>query len=214
MIEEFLNIFMSGDNLILTLIFYTIVIALYSIFVYYFYRFLARRDIIRLNLNQYNNYRNEGVVKFFAGLFYVIEYIILLPIVTFMWFGFLAVLLLVLSSELDIYTVLLISAALVSAVRITSYIREDLSRDLAKMLPFSLVSIAITSGVAFFSAESLTARIGEIPGLVGSLPHYLVFIVGVELIMRIVGFLFSAMGIAKRIKEESTVMEQSTDAIQ
>jgi len=34
--------------------FYTILIAIYAIFIWKFYKFLARRDIIHLNLNQYN----------------------------------------------------------------------------------------------------------------------------------------------------------------
>ena len=34
---------MSGDNLIFKLIFFTSLIVLYSVFVYYFYRFLAKK---------------------------------------------------------------------------------------------------------------------------------------------------------------------------
>jgi len=80
MLENFISLFTGGADLILTLAFFTTVIVLYSIFVFYFYRFLARKNIIELNLNQYNQYGNEVVMKIFAVIFYIIEYIILLPV--------------------------------------------------------------------------------------------------------------------------------------
>ncbi len=176
--------FFTGEvNLAITLTFFTAVIVIYSVFVFYFYRFLARKNIIELNLNQYNQYANPAAVKFFAVIFYLIEYVILLPILTFFWFSVLSVLLLILAENLDVKTVLLISAALVSAVRITSYVTEDLAKDLAKMLPFTLLAIAITN-VAFFDIAALVSRATEIPSLFSHIPYYLLFIVSVELIMR------------------------------
>lgn len=190
MIENFINLFTGGESLILTLVFFTAVIVFYSIFVFYFYRFLARKDIIQLNLNQYNQYNNKVLVEIFAIIFYVVEYIIILPVLTFFWFAFLAILILVLSKGLDTATVLLISAALVASVRITAYVSEDLSKDLAKMLPFTLLAIAITS-LGFFSVHSLLSRFSEIPALLTNIPYYLIFIIAVELIMRVGYFLTS-----------------------
>ncbi len=190
MLENFISLFTGGADLILTLAFFTTVIVLYSIFVFYFYRFLARKNIIELNLNQYNQYGNEVVMKIFAVIFYIIEYIILLPVLTFFWFAFLSVLILVLSKGLDTATVLLISAALVASVRATSYVSEDLSKDLAKMLPFTLLAIAITKP-GFFSVTSLLSRINEIPSLFVNIPYYLLFIIAVELVMRIGDFVQS-----------------------
>ena len=175
----------SGDtHILLILLFFTAIIVVYAVFVYYFYRFLASKNLIELNLNQYNQYQNPALAKFFAGIFYIAEYIILLPIITFFWFAVLAVLILVLSEGMEIGTILLISAALVAAVRITAYISENLSKDLAKMLPFTLIAIAITKP-GFFGVEAMMARISEIPTLFSNLPYYLLFIVGIELMMRI-----------------------------
>lgn len=210
MLEELLNIFMSGENLILTLAFFTVIIVLYSIFVYFFYRFLAKKNIIELNLNKYNTYSNPTVIKFFAAFFYVIEYIVLLPILTFFWFGVLAVLTLVLSEGMSVNTVLIISAALVAAVRATSYVSEDLAKDLAKMLPFALLSISITTAAGFFDASTLATRISEIPTLFNNVPYYLIFIVGIELIMRVGGVIFSSFSLVKSINAEATVAEETT----
>lgn len=197
----------TGPDILLTLLFFTAVIVLYAVFVYYFYRFLARKNLIELNLNQYNQYQNPALAKFFAGVFYVSEYLILLPVITFFWFGVLAILILILSEGMEVGNVLLISAALVAAVRITSYVSESLSKDLAKMLPFTLIAIAITKP-GFFAVESMINRISEIPSLFSNIPHYLAFIVGIELIMRTLTIFEKLFKTGDMSDEESKVEEE------
>jgi len=200
----------SGEiNLIAILTFFTAVIVLYSVFVFYFYKFLAKKNIIELNLNQYNQSINPTLVKFFAALFYVIEYIIILPILTFFWFAVLSILILLLAKGIEIGTILLISAALVAAVRITAHISEDLSKDLAKMLPFTLIAIAITTS-GFFNIGDLLSRVKEIPLLLSNIPYYLIFIMATELIMRVFTFLSDAIQSSKLVETPSSIEEQST----
>ena len=208
MLEQIATILTTEKVLALTLAFFTTVIVIYSIFVFYFYRFLARKNIIELNLNQYNQYSNPAAIKFFAAAFFIIEYIILLPILTFFWFAILAVLILILAKELPVDTVLLIAAALVASIRVTSYVNEDLAKDLAKMLPLTFLAIAITT-TGFFDLSIFFARIGEIPSLFSSVPYYLVFIIGIELIMRIAEFATSFFQSEEESMEEETIEEQS-----
>jgi len=196
------TLFTGEIPLALTLIFFTAVIVVYSVFVFYFYRFLAKKNIIELNLNQYNQYANQAVVKFFAVIFYLIEYVIILPFLTFFWFGVLSILILLLSKGIEISTILLISAALVAAVRITAYVSEDLSKDLAKMLPFTLLAIAITTA-GFFDINALFSRITEIPSLFSHVLYYLLFIIAVELIMRTLEF-FNSLIQSPEAEEESS----------
>jgi len=205
MLEKILNLVSSDTSSILTLTFFAAVIVIYSVFVFYFYRFLARKNIIKLNLNQYNQYSNRVAVKLFAVVLYILEYIILLPIFTFFWFAILAILTLILAKGITVSTILLISAALVAAVRVTSYVSEDLAKDLAKMLPFTLLAIAITTA-GFFSIESLLQRISEIPTLFSNIPYYLLFIVTIELIMRIADLLYSLIQ-STQVTEEETETE-------
>jgi len=58
------------------------------------------------------------------------------------------------------------------------------------MLPFTLLAIAITKP-GFFSVTSLLSRINEIPSLFVNIPYYLLFIIAVELVMRIGDFVQS-----------------------
>lgn len=174
---------MNGDNLTFKLIFFTSVIVLYSVFVYYFYRFLAKKNILELNLNQYNNYDDSDKVKIFAVIFYVIEYIIIMPVISFFWFIVFAVLILVLAQQMSLETVLLISAALIASVRITAYISENLSQELAKLIPLVLLGLAITTP-DFFNGPAILERVIQVPSLFNNILYYLGFIMVIELFMR------------------------------
>ena len=56
----------------------TVLIAIYAIFVWVFYRFLAKRDILKINLSKYNVFEHAAAIKFFAVIFYIIEFVIIL----------------------------------------------------------------------------------------------------------------------------------------
>jgi hypothetical protein len=192
-VNNFLNLLRSSNgeiNLIFILAFFTAIIAIYAVFVYYFYKFLAKKNIIELNLGKYNTYEEAGLIKFFAVIFYIIEYIIILPIVTFFWFAVLAIFLLALAENLEASTILIVAASLVASVRVTAYISQNLSQDLAKMLPFTLLGLALTQP-GFFSVGALFERVGTIPSLFSNLPYYLLFIIGLELLMRFADLIFN-----------------------
>lgn len=196
------EIFSKESNLIPTLIFFTAIIVGYSVFIFYFYRYLAKKNLIELNFEQYNQYNDPTLVKFFAVIFYIIEYIILLPIMTAFWFTTFAILILILSEGIPASGILLISAALVASVRMTAYINENLSKDLSKMLPFTLLAIAITQP-GFFEISTLFSRVQAIPLLFSNLPYYLIFIVSIELTMRISEFLGNIFAHSEESAEES-----------
>ena len=172
------------ENIFLVLGFFTILIVIYALFIFYFYRFLAKKDLIKLNLRQYNTTSHPVLSKFFAVVFYVVEYILIIPIVTFFWFAVLSMFLLVLSKTADVGTIILVSAALIAAVRVTSYVTEDISRDLAKMLPLTLLALFIIEP-NFFVIQTVLERVQQIPSLLSHIPYYLIFIIGIEFVLRI-----------------------------
>ncbi len=157
---------------------------IYAIFVYKFYKFLARRDIIHFKTRYYESY--EGVMNHVGrGLFYVLENLILIPILVFFWFFVLAALLLLLSKNLNPDSILLTSASIVAAVRITSYYSENLSQDLAKMIPFALLGVFLIDVSYFSITNSLQAAVA-IPDLAQYLVYYLLFVILLEFVLRIV----------------------------
>ena len=132
------------------LILFVLGISLYSLFIFKFYRFLARKDIFHLNLQKYSDNFFGFVGKLFGIVFYIVEYLIVFPLFAFFWFAVVAVILIIMAENLDVASLLLISMALVASIRVTAYYNEDLSKDLAKMFPFALLAVFLLD-IANFS---------------------------------------------------------------
>ncbi len=164
---------------------FSILIALYSIFTWKFYRFISKKDLLDLNLARYNKVSHPFFRKGLAIVLYFAEYIIILPFLIFFWFAVLALVILLLSEELVINQVLIVAASIVAAIRMLSYYEEDLSMDLAKMFPFTMLVIFILSP-SFFSLERIITNLSNIPSLVINIYYFLILIVGLEVILRLI----------------------------
>ncbi len=178
-----------------------LLIVVYSIFVWRFYKFIAKKNILGLDLNKYNKSSHPGLAKFVAGIFYFIEYIVVLPFLIFFWFIIFTLFLIFLTEELDVTNILIISATVVAAIRMTSYYKEDLSKDIAKLLPFTLLAVAILTP-GFFNVERIFTQFSAIPQFFGNILHYLIFIIILEIILRFFDFIFSLLGIEETHKDE------------
>ncbi|MBW2989691.1 hypothetical protein KY358_05245 [Candidatus Woesearchaeota archaeon] len=172
-------------RIFLDLALFTLLIAAYALFIWKFYKFLARRNILELNLSRYNQSKSPLISKIFASLLYLIEYILIMPLAVFFWFGIFSGFLLILSESQSAAQVLLISAIVVSAVRFTSYFSEDLSNDLAKMIPLMVLSVFLLNP-NFISVAALAQRFSELPLLLDNAAIYLVFIIMLEAVMRVI----------------------------
>ncbi|MFH1400591.1 MAG: hypothetical protein ABIH41_03665 [Nanoarchaeota archaeon] len=161
----------------------------YAVFVFKFYRFVARKDIFRLQFFQDRTAEGTAVGSFLGLLWYFLEYLLFFPILVFFWFFVITLLLAFLARNQSIQSVLLLAMALVSAVRITAYYSEDLSRDLAKMLPFALLGVFLVD-ISYFSLASSMELIKQIPAYWKILVYYLFFVMGLEFILRVLGLLF------------------------
>lgn len=187
-------------SIILTLFIYTGVIAAYGLLIFYFYKFIANKNIFELNLSQYHKGFGEKIKMAIKSFLNLIEYIIVLPFITFFWFTILSVFLLILAKDLPIENVLLVSAALVTSVRITSYINKNLSQDLAKMLPLTLLGIALTTQ-NFFNLNLLLIHIKSIPTLLSEIFYFVGFIILIEIIMRFLDIFTNLFKPKKKNKE-------------
>lgn len=179
----------------------SVLIALYGIFIWLFYRFLAKRDIVKLELNKYNKFSHASLVKLFVGIFYIIEYVIILPFIVFLWFSVLSALMIFISQEENILNILFITTALVTAIRITSYYKEDLSKDLAKMIPFTFLGVTLLDP-SFLSVSRLQEKIVGFEFFLEDIFSYALFIIGVEIFFRIIYLIRSSIK-KKKVKKES-----------
>jgi hypothetical protein len=150
--------------------------SVYAIFIFNFYRFVGRKDLFDFDLSRYQQSKLRALRETFHFMGYVGKYLVLFPVVAFSWFAILTTLLAFLVRGQTIDEILLISMAVLSAIRITAYYNEDLSRDLSKILPFA---------ISYFSlSTSLDALLGALLSW-KSIVYYLGFMIGLELVMRI-----------------------------
>src|SRR3989344_2127259 len=119
---------------------------------------------------------------------HTVQNLVLIPVLVFFWFGVLSILMLLLSRNHTPDTILLSTISIVAAVRITSYYNEDLSKDLAKMIPFALLGIFLVD-ISYFSLEKSIEVATQLPLYWKQFFYYLVFVVAIEFVMRGIDFL-------------------------
>ena len=182
------------------LILFVVGIALYSIFVFKFYRFLARRKIIELKIHEYDIH--IGLKKFL----YVLECMVVFPFVIFFWFLVMSLLLTIISSGQGIETILFISVAFVSVVRIVTYYSEELAKDLGKLIPFALLALFLIDG-AYISLDNSLILLQQLPAVWKILVYYLVFVIALETFLR----LLTMKGSKKKKKDHEDFWELVKD---
>lgn len=161
----------------------TFTILLYSTFIWFFYRFLAKRDILKLDLKRYNSFGDPTLAKIVGTILYTIEFVLIIPAVIFLWFSIFAMMFIILAKEIDVGIVILVSTGLISAIRIASYFSEDLAKELAKLFPFVFLSyVVLTPG--FFDINTTILRLSKLPLFFEIAAYSFIFIIFVELILR------------------------------
>ena len=162
-----------------------IAIAVYSGFVFMFYRILAKKDLLTLDLSKYADDFGGKVKKYLRSVLFVIQYIVVVPILIAFWTLVLAVILTLLSDNSDHARNALIASSVVGAVRILAYWTEELSRDVAKMLPFAVLGVYLVSSTSVQWSE-FKELLESLPELAKSFFSSLVLLAILETLLRIV----------------------------
>jgi len=147
-------------------------IAIYSIFIWHFYRFIAQRDCFKISNG--NHPRLIGFVKYF----------LIYPFVAFLFFTGFSMVLMFLTNDSDLGVILSTSFAVIMAIRVTAYYSKDLAKDVAKMLPFALLALVLIDP-SMFVIEDMVAKVNSLPEFFTVAVQFIVFIVLAEWIMRI-----------------------------
>ena len=175
----------EGYGLLSPILLYIAGMVVYALFIFKFYRFLARKNIFELELDKYNTLRFAFFRKTLRAIIHFFKYVLFLPILVFFWFGGLTVLLVFLAKEQPIENILMLSITVVSSVRVTAYYTEELSRDLAKLLPFALLGVFIVD-MSYFSFWNSINVLLKLPSMWETLVYYLVFLIILELVLKLI----------------------------
>ena len=84
--------------------------------------------------------------------------------------------LLFLSKNIEVQVVLSTAFAIILAIRITAYYTDDLSKDVAKMLPFALLGIFLVDP-SYFAFDDFIARINSLPEFINTAIQFIIFII-------------------------------------
>ena len=163
---------------------YVLGISLYAIFIFRFYRSVAARDMFALDLSRYEESRRRWLRRLLGVVMYVAKYLIVFPAYAFFWFAVLTLILTFLSRERPFEDILLIALATVSAIRVTSYYNEDLSRDVAKILPFAVLAIFLIDA-SFFEPSASLSVLEQANDHRETILYYLLFLVLLEFALRL-----------------------------
>jgi hypothetical protein len=164
---------LSGDFSGFVAIFYLVIsIAIYSILIWHFYRYIAIRDCFKISPR-----RHKKVIGF-------LKYFLLFPFVAFLYFAGFSLMLLFLTKKYDTDVLLSTSFAIVVAIRITAYYSGDLSKDVAKMLPFALLGVVLVDP-SYFNIGSIHTKILELPEYSIKIIQFILFMILIEWILRI-----------------------------
>ncbi|MFH1106303.1 MAG: hypothetical protein V1787_00250 [Candidatus Micrarchaeota archaeon] len=183
--------FASGEALAgrfgATVFFLSVGIAVYAAIIGTFYHHLSRRV-----LYETKRIDRKGIWGFFLRFGNAVEvllkYTVLFPAISFLWFAVLASSLFLISRTAELETVFVLAISVVIAVRALAYYKEEISVDLAKMLPLALLGVFIVEPT-LYSREIIGARILQ---LLGAIPQFAAFIaiaIMLEWTLRILDFL-------------------------
>lgn len=169
----------------LQLFIFVLSLSVYAIFVWKFYKTLSKRDLFKIDLEKYNlpGTKHRTLGKVGSVLSYILKYGIVFPLYIFLWFVILSLFLLLLTEDVTISHILLVSISVVSATRMISYYKEDLSSDLAKLVPFALLAVSLVDP-NFFSIETTIQNLSQIPLMWSQILQFLVFSIVLEWILR------------------------------
>ncbi|MCY4417535.1 MAG: hypothetical protein OXE87_14685 [Chloroflexi bacterium] len=128
----------------------------------------------------------------FSLIGYVVKFIVMFPAFAFVWFATLTVMLALLSADRQLSDILLIALVAVCAVRVCAYYDEDLARDLAKILPFAVLSVFLvgTSSPDIPASLEVLAQVSQ--GW-ATIFYYWLFLVALELGLRFVFAIFKGI---------------------
>ncbi len=178
-----------------------LLMVIYALFVWKFYRTIARKNLIGLNLNKYNKSKHPLTTKFIASILFFVEYILIAPLAIFLWFAAFTILLILLSETSSLSLLLILSATTIAAIRMVSYHNEDLARDVAKLIPFTLLATSLLQP-NFFSVDRILGHVSQIPAIFGNVFTYLFFIVILEIVLRMLDFVINLFGFEYNIKKK------------
>jgi hypothetical protein len=151
---------------------------IYAVFIFKFYRFIGSRNVFK----PISKSATPGK-KFLHGMDYVFFY----PLIAFAWFIIMSILLAILSETVTITNLFIASMATIVTVRIVSYYSEELSREIAKLVPLALLGLMLLD-ISRITIQAPLTVLSQIQTSANTLFYYFIFLVTIEFALRLLYF--------------------------
>jgi len=153
--------FFNPDGKGIIFLLFVIGIAIYALFVWYFYRYISKRDLFPKFFYILENVENPSKAKI---VIFITIYIVSFPIIIFLWFTVLAFFVYLIGEEMPMHLAIFVSMSIIAVVRILAYYREEASKEIAKMIPYAILAFFLTSAAVYADPNFFTEKdIGSIP---------------------------------------------------
>ena len=195
--QEFISGLIFWQQNFINLFLLVCLVVIYAIFVWKLYRFIAKKNILPFNIGRFHIENKHGYNKFVSAIGYFIKNIVIFPVLIFFWYAIFTIFLMVLAENLPIKHILMVAAIIIASIRATSYYREGLSKDLAKLLPLTLLAVFLM-GSSTFNFGNILSNLSAIPSFLGEITIFYLFILALEVILRIIDLFFVTSGIDKQ----------------
>jgi len=176
-----------AESSIYDLIGFSIGMVIYGIFVYHFYKFLSHRDILSFGIGKkfaQVTFKSSGEKKSLAPRVaaFITTKLFIFPFIIFLWFLGYSSFMFLLVQNMPTETIFLVSSGLIIAIRMAAYYNEDLSKDIAKLIPFTLLGIFLLNPQIYSFSDTLT-RLLEIPTFIIQIASFMILAMVVEIVL-------------------------------
>ena len=178
-------------------------ITFYAIIIGLFYKNFSKRELFVIDWSKVGP---DLVSQVLERLKFIMEYIIVFPLLTFLWFVVLSLTIFFMSKTGTVHDAIFISISLVASTRICAYYDEDIAVDIAKMVPLAILAVFITEPSAF-SAAILEQRLEEIVALLDDALPFLAMLMLLEVILRILFMIKRAIAPEHLLPESFTLQK-------
>ncbi|MFH0876548.1 MAG: hypothetical protein V1859_11530 [archaeon] len=173
-----------GTNL-LNFAMYSIAVLLYVIVIWHFYQQLSKKNLFEEKIKHPESVKRGILHSLWHLIIFLFKYLLVFPLISFLWFLILSGFLLFLSKSSNVTQILMMATTVIAASRMSAYYKEDLSKDVAKLIPLTLLGVFIVDPT-YFSLEDTISKFNSIPLFIHVIIQSLLFLVIIEFSLHIV----------------------------
>ncbi len=166
-----------------------LVLVAYAAVIGLFYKTFSKRNIIEVDWSKVGPSMFSQVA---SRVTFFMEYILLFPFATFVWFVLLTIFLFFMSKTGTISDMMFASISLVAATRVCAYFDEEIAADIAKMVPLAILGVFIVEPT-MFSPLIVEQRLAEMADLIWDAIPYFWMLMALEVMLRILFLLKRAV---------------------